>query len=227
MINTVIDFGKNRAAMSSRNVTAFPVKKPRQDIIGRTRPKVVSVTKDNMRQHEVMSEAQNKVMEANNNLKSSLTALAAANAANDKLHERLEMLEKTNSYLVNQLDKAKDIMRRSLDNPPLGKKTIDVLERCNEFLGELCRDGKCDDHCSACLGASDLADDVWDVLHPDKPTVTDKATPDTPASQPASVAKDCHDSPSNPPAPKGKRGRRKRSDSANKAEPAVTESTPQ
>ena len=44
------------------------------------------------------------------------------------------------------------------------EKTRNVLKRCHAFLGVLCRDGKCDDHCSECLGASDLADDVFDVL---------------------------------------------------------------
>ena len=43
---------------------------------------------------------------------------------------------------------------------------VKVLKRVESFLSMLCRDGRCDDHCSACLGASDLADDVWDVLHP-------------------------------------------------------------
>ena len=43
-------------------------------------------------------------------------------------------------------------------------KTRNVLKRCHAFLGMLCRDGKCDDHCSECLGASDLADDVFDAI---------------------------------------------------------------
>ena len=41
----------------------------------------------------------------------------------------------------------------------------ELLERVHTFLSMLCRDGKCDDHCSACLEASDLADDVWDLIH--------------------------------------------------------------
>jgi hypothetical protein len=40
-----------------------------------------------------------------------------------------------------------------------------VLNRVHDFLGGLCRDGRCDDHCHECIGASDLADDVWDVIH--------------------------------------------------------------
>lgn len=50
----------------------------------------------------------------------------------------------------------------------MGKKTEEVLTRVHEFLGRLCRDGRCDDHCSECIGASDLADDVWEVLHEKK-----------------------------------------------------------
>lgn len=41
----------------------------------------------------------------------------------------------------------------------------ELLERVHTFLSMLCRDGKCGDHCSACLEASDLADDVWAALH--------------------------------------------------------------
>lgn len=44
-------------------------------------------------------------------------------------------------------------------------KTREVLNRVHEFLSNLCRDARCDDHCSECLGASDLADDVYDLLH--------------------------------------------------------------
>ena len=40
-----------------------------------------------------------------------------------------------------------------------------ILNRVHDFLGKLCRDGKCGEYCSECLDASDLADDVWDVLH--------------------------------------------------------------
>ena len=47
------------------------------------------------------------------------------------------------------------------------KKAIEVLDRVHDWLGEVIRDGKCDGHCSVCIGASDLADDVWEVLHPD------------------------------------------------------------
>ena len=49
------------------------------------------------------------------------------------------------------------------------KKVEEVLIRVHEFLGRLCRDGRCDDHCSECIDASDLADDVWDVLHEKEP----------------------------------------------------------
>ena len=44
-------------------------------------------------------------------------------------------------------------------------KAREVLNRVHEFLSNLCRDARCDDHCSECLGASDLADDVYDLLH--------------------------------------------------------------
>lgn len=44
-------------------------------------------------------------------------------------------------------------------------KAREVLNRVHEFLSNLCRDARCDDHCSECLYASDLADDVYDLLH--------------------------------------------------------------
>ena len=44
------------------------------------------------------------------------------------------------------------------------KKVNEVLHRVHDFLGTLCRDGRCDEHCSACIQASDLADDVWEVM---------------------------------------------------------------
>ena len=46
------------------------------------------------------------------------------------------------------------------------KRMFGVMDRCHDFLSMLCRDGKCDDNCSACLGASDLADDVWELMNP-------------------------------------------------------------
>lgn len=52
----------------------------------------------------------------------------------------------------------------------LGKdqdQAIKMLHKVHDWLGNVIRDGKCDDHCSECIGASDLADDVWDVLHPE------------------------------------------------------------
>ena len=44
-------------------------------------------------------------------------------------------------------------------------KAREILNRVHEFLSNLCRDARCDDHCSECLGASDLADDVYELLH--------------------------------------------------------------
>lgn len=41
----------------------------------------------------------------------------------------------------------------------------ELLNRVHTFLSNLCRDARCDDHCSACIEASDLADDVYDLLH--------------------------------------------------------------
>lgn len=52
----------------------------------------------------------------------------------------------------------------------LGKepdRAIQMLHKVHDWLGMVIRDGKCDDHCSECIGASDMADDVWDVLHPE------------------------------------------------------------
>lgn len=40
----------------------------------------------------------------------------------------------------------------------------ELLNRVHTFLSNLCRDARCDDHCSECIGASDLADDVYDLL---------------------------------------------------------------
>ena len=46
----------------------------------------------------------------------------------------------------------------------------ELLNRVHTFLSNLCRDGKCGEYCSACLDASDLADDVWNVLHSNEGT---------------------------------------------------------
>ena len=40
-----------------------------------------------------------------------------------------------------------------------------LLNRVHDFLGKLCREGRCGEYCSACLEASDLADDVHDAIH--------------------------------------------------------------
>ena len=56
-------------------------------------------------------------------------------------------------------------------------KTREVLTRVHEFLSNLCRDDRCDAHCSECIGASDLADDVWEVLQM-KPRNCDVGTVD-------------------------------------------------
>lgn len=45
------------------------------------------------------------------------------------------------------------------------RKTREVLTHVHEFLSNLCRDARCDTHCSECIGASDLEDDVYDLLH--------------------------------------------------------------
>lgn len=42
---------------------------------------------------------------------------------------------------------------------------LELLNRVHTFLSKLCRDARCDDHCSECIEASDLADDVYDLLH--------------------------------------------------------------
>ena len=44
-------------------------------------------------------------------------------------------------------------------------KIRNILSRVHEWLGVLIRDGRPDDRCSQCIGASDLADDVYDALH--------------------------------------------------------------
>ena len=44
-------------------------------------------------------------------------------------------------------------------------KIRNVLSRVHDWLGALIRDGRPDDSCSQCIGASDLADDVYDALH--------------------------------------------------------------
>lgn len=113
------------------------------------------------------------------------------------------------AYFVLRLDSDKPEERARVSaamNAYLGKskdKSIEVLNRVHDWLGVVIRDGKCGDFCSVCLGASDLADDVWEVLHPeasnqkalpddqtgrdavpDAPTVTDAipdANPDDPA----------------------------------------------
>lgn len=50
------------------------------------------------------------------------------------------------------------------DYRQVGYRMLDLLNRVHDFLGKLCRDGRCDDHCSECIDASDLADNVWDLI---------------------------------------------------------------
>lgn len=86
------------------------------------------------------------------------------------------------SYFVLRLDSDKPEERARVSaamNAYLGKskdKSIEVLNRVHDWLGVVIRDGKCGDFCSVCLGASDLADDVWEVLHPE--ASNQKALPD-------------------------------------------------
>lgn len=40
-----------------------------------------------------------------------------------------------------------------------------VLKKVHDWLGVLIRDSRPDDRCKECLGASDLADDVYDAIH--------------------------------------------------------------
>lgn len=40
-----------------------------------------------------------------------------------------------------------------------------ILNKVHDWLGVLIRDSRPDDRCKECLGASDLADDVYDALH--------------------------------------------------------------
>lgn len=76
-------------------------------------------------------------------------------------------------YFVLRLDSEKPeekarvsaAMRAYLGKDP--DKAIQMLHKVHDWLGVIIRDGKCDDHCHECIGASDLADDVWDVLHPE------------------------------------------------------------
>ena len=41
----------------------------------------------------------------------------------------------------------------------------ELLNRVHTFLSDLCRNARCDEHCSECIEASDLADDVYDLLN--------------------------------------------------------------
>ena len=48
------------------------------------------------------------------------------------------------------------------------KKMLAVLDRCHTLLSNICRDSTMAEGCSACVGASDLADDIYDLLHPEE-----------------------------------------------------------
>lgn len=93
------------------------------------------------------------------------------------------------AYFVLRLDSDKPEERARVSaamNAYLGKskdKSIGVLNRVHDWLGVVIRDGKCGDFCSVCLGASDLADDVWEVLHPE--ASNQKALPDDQAGRDA------------------------------------------
>jgi len=96
---------------------------------------------------------------------------------------------KGKAYFVLRLDSDKPEERARVSaamNAYLGKdgnKAIEVLNRVHDWLGVVIRDGKCGDFCSVCVGASDLADDVWDVLHPEgvKKDAPADVVPDAPA----------------------------------------------
>ena len=63
--------------------------------------------------------------------------------------------------------KAKDATEDIKPKTDKAENAIEMLDRVHNWLGELIRDGKCDEHCTQCIGASDLADDIWNVLHPE------------------------------------------------------------
>lgn len=71
------------------------------------------------------------------------------------------LVSNINSRLITVRGQLGDIARVNHE------KAVDVLNKVHDWLGKVIRDGKCDDHCHECIGASDLADDVWDVLHPE------------------------------------------------------------
>lgn len=70
------------------------------------------------------------------------------------------------AYAEDQFDKVCNSSQTVKPNILDTVAAVKILKRVEAFLSMLCRDGRCDDNCSACLDASDLADDVWDVLHP-------------------------------------------------------------
>lgn len=90
-------------------------------------------------------------------------------------------------YFVLRLDSEKPeekarvsaAMRAYLGKEP--DRAIQMLHKVHDWLGNVIRDGKCDDHCAECIGASDLADDVWSVLHPEWVPVEEQRPAECPA----------------------------------------------
>lgn len=69
----------------------------------------------------------------------------------DLPEERVSVSAAMNAYLGNEM-----------------KNILSMLDRCHTFLSDICRDSSLSSGCFACTGASDLADDIYVILHPEE-----------------------------------------------------------
>lgn len=115
VVNTVIDIGRKRVV---------PLAPTRQVVQPSSmRPKVMNISKEEMRLHEAAMEARHRARIASGDLKSAANALSAANAENDRLARRVKELEAQNARLRKDLEIAENerqVLSNALDSLKIG-----------------------------------------------------------------------------------------------------------
>lgn len=115
VVNTVIDIGRKRVV---------PLAPTRQVVQPSSmRPKVMNISKEEMRLHEAAMEARHRARVARGDLKLAANALSAANAEIDRLSRRVKELEGQNARLRKDLEIAENerqVLSNALDSLKIG-----------------------------------------------------------------------------------------------------------
>lgn len=115
VVNTVIDIGRKRVV---------PLAPTRQVVQPSSmRPKVMNISKEEMRRHEAIMEARHNAQAVRSDLQSAANALSAANAENDRLARRVKELEAQNARLRKDLEIAENerqVLSNALDSLKIG-----------------------------------------------------------------------------------------------------------